>query len=325
MDKFDRIYTLHRILRNRRTAVSRADLMRQLECTESSIYRLMRLMKERLHAPIEWSDEQEGYYYREESGGGAYELPGLWFSAEELQALLVFDAMLENLEPGLLGEHLAPLRGRLNQLLEHRRLGLSEASRRVRILSMAAKQAGAHFRTVAAATLRRRQLHITYAGRGRGKTSERDISPQRLVHYRDNWYCDAWCHLRRELRSFSVDRIGRARELDAPAENVSERVLNEHYASAYGIFAGKANKTATLLFSAERARWVADERWHPRQVGRFRIDGRYELRIPYRDDRELVMDILRHGAHVEVLAPTSLREAVRAQLVAALNQYPQDP
>ncbi|MCA3655857.1 MAG: HTH domain-containing protein, partial [Methylobacterium sp.] len=58
MDKFDRIYTLHRVLRNRHTAVSRPDLMRQLECTESSVYRLIRLMKERLHAPIEWSDEQ---------------------------------------------------------------------------------------------------------------------------------------------------------------------------------------------------------------------------------------------------------------------------
>lgn len=321
MDKFDRIYTLHRVLRNRHTAVSRPDLMRQLECTESSVYRLIRLMKERLHAPIEWSDEQDGYYYSEADGSEAYELPGLWFSAAELQALLVFDTMLENLEPGLLGEHLAPLRARLNQLLEHRRLGLSEATRRVRILSIAAKQAGTHFRTLAGATLRRKKMHIHYGGRGRGKTTERDISPQRLVHYRGSWYCDAWCHLRKELRSFSVDRIGKAIELDASANNVDETILDEHYASAYGIFAGKANKTAVLLFSAERARWVSDESWHPEQVGSFRIDGRYELRIPYRDDRELVMDILRHGAHVEVIAPVALRQSVIEQLQTTLACY----
>lgn len=321
MDKFDRIYTLHRILRSRRTAVARPELMRRLECTESSIYRLIRLMKERLRAPIEWNYEQEGYYYCEASGGGTYELPGLWFSAAELQALMVFDAMLENLEPGLLGEHLAPLRGRLNQLLEHHRLGLSEATRRVRILSMAAKQAGAHFRTVAGATLRQKKLHIRYGGRGRGKTTERDISPQRIVHYRDNWYCDAWCHLRKELRSFSIDRIEQAVELQNAADNLDDKRLDEHYASAYGIFAGKANKTAVLLFSAERARWVADEKWHPRQIGSFRIDGRYELRIPYRDDRELVMDILRHGAQVEVVSPDTLRNTVAEQLRIALASY----
>jgi proteasome accessory factor C len=321
MDKFDRIYMLHRILRNRRTAVPRPELMRQLECTESSVYRLIKLMKDRLHAPIEWNDEQEGYYYREESGGGTYELPGLWFSAAELQALLVFDTMLENLEPGILGEHLAPLRERLKQLLAHRRLGLAEATRRVRILSMAAKQAGTHFRTVAGATLRRKKLHIRYAGRGRGKTTERDISPHQIVHYRDNWYCDAWCHLRKELRSFSIDRIEQAAELQLATQDMDEKKLDAHYTSAYGIFAGKANKTAVLLFSAERARWVADEKWHPRQIGSFRIDGRYELHIPYRDDRELVMDILRHGAHVEVISPETLRKGVIEHLRTALAGY----
>ena len=146
-------------------------------------------------------------------------------------------------------------------------------------------------------------------------------SPQRLTHYRDAWYLDAWDHLRRALRSFSVDRIGQAIELDEPAEDVPEAKLDEHFASAYGIFAGKADKTAILRFSAERARWVADERWHPQQVGQFLVDGRYELRIPYRDHRELVMDILRHGAHVEVVRPLSLLKAVVAELTAALENY----
>jgi len=66
---------------------------------------------------------------------------------------------------------------------------------------------------------------------------------------------------------------------------------------------------------------VADERWHPEQAGQFLTDGAYELRIPYRDPRELVMDILRHGPEAEVLAPESLRAAVRQQLERALARY----
>ena len=321
MDKVDHIYKLHQLLSRRRTAVSRTDIKRELECSIPTVYRTISTMRDHLGAPIEFDKDNEGYRYARSANNEVYEVPGLWFSADELHALLVFDAMLQSLEPGLLGEHLAPLRQRVTQLLEHRRLGLTEASRRVRILSMAARRAGEHFGTVASATLRRRKLHIAYDGRERGKVTKREISPQRIVHYRGNWYCDAWCHLRKELRSFSIDRIRSAGELDTPADEFDDKQLDEHYASAYVIFAGKANKTAVLRFTKERARWVADERWHPQQVGQYLTDGSYELHIPYRDDRELSMDILRHGPDVVVVAPESLRKAVHERLKSALARY----
>ncbi|MEO8008133.1 MAG: WYL domain-containing transcriptional regulator [Betaproteobacteria bacterium] len=321
MDKFDRIYKLHDILRERRTPISREDLMRRLECAEPTVYRLIRLLKDHLNAPIEWNDDPGGYYYRRDAGGGTYELPGLWFNAGELQALIVFDRLLESLEPGLLGEHLAPLSRRINELLEHKRLGLSEAAQRIRILGMAARPAGAWFHVLAGATLQRRKLHLAYHGRNRDQVTERLVSPQRLVHYRDNWYLDGWCHLRKGLRSFAVDRVKNATELKEIADARSDAELDEHYASAYGIFAGKANKTAILRFSAQCARWVADERWHPQQVGQFLTDGRYELRIAYRDERELAMDILKHGPEVEVVEPQALRLMVADRLADALTLY----
>lgn len=125
------------------------------------------------------------------------------------------------------------------------------------------------------------------------------------------------------MRTFSVDRVLEASEIPEAANEIPDDELDEYFASSYGIFSGKADKTAVLRFSAERARWVADERWHPRQVGQFLTDGRYELRIPYRHDEELVMDILRHGREVEVVAPPALRESVRKALRDALSQYEQ--
>ena len=123
------------------------------------------------------------------------------------------------------------------------------------------------------------------------------------------------------MRSYSIDRIRVATELDEPAMDVAAAELDAHFGSAYGILSGKANKLAVLRFSQERARWVADERWHPEQTGQFATDGRYELRIPYRDSRELVMDILRHGADVEVVEPEGLRAEVRKALLVAAAQY----
>ena len=321
MDKFDRIYQLHNVLRERRTPISREDLMRRLECAEPSVYRLIRLLKDFLGAPIEWDEARGGYYYRRDTDWGTYELPGLWFNAKELQALIVFDRLLESLEPGLLGEFLAPLLRRVTELLEHKRLGLAEAAHRIRVLGMASRATGECFQIVASATLQRRKLSMAYRGRARDQVTKRVVSPQRLVHYRDNWYLDGWCHLRKALRTFSIDRVRQARELDEVAESIADDKLDEHLATSYGIFSGKANKEAVLRFSPERARWVADERWHPEQVGQFRVDGSDELRVPYRDDRELVMDILRHGPAVTVVAPDSLREKVVAQLRAVLVQY----
>ena len=321
MDKFDRIYDLHHILRDRRTPISRADLMARLKCSEPTFFRLIRLLKNQLNAPIEWHEELGGYYYQRDAGGGTYELPGLWFNAAELQALFVFDRLLESLGPGLLSEHLAPVSRRIGELLAHKRLGLSEAVQRTRILGMAARPTGQWFHVLAGATLQRRKLRMTYLGRSRDQMTERTVSPQRLVHYRDNWYLDGWCHLRKALRSFAVDRVRSANELTEAAEAISDQDLDEHFASAYGIFAGRANKTAVLRFSAERARWVADERWHPDQEGQFMIDGRYELRIPYRDERELVMDILKHGPEVEVVEPQSLRQQVCEILKKTLTLY----
>ena len=321
MDKFDRIYQLHNILRDRHTPIRREELMQRLECSEPTVYRLIRILREYLGAPLVYDEEREGYCYERSAEGGSYELPGLWFNARELQALLVFDRLFESLEPGLLGEHLAPLLHRVTALLKHKRLGLTEAARRVRALGMATRPAGEWFQVLAGATLQRQRLRLRYHSRGRNEISERTVSPQRLVHYRDNWYLDAWCHSRDGLRSFAVDRVRHAHELEESARDIPDAELDEHFASAYGIFSGKANKIAVLRFSAEHARWVADERWHPEQTGQLLTDGRFELRIPYRDARELIMDILRHGPDVEVVEPEVLRSAVAECLKAALSQY----
>jgi predicted DNA-binding transcriptional regulator YafY len=102
--------------------------------------------------------------------------------------------------------------------------------------------------------------------------------------------------------------------LDDPALTIADADLDAELGSGYGIFAGKAVQWAELRFSVERARYVSRETWHKDQTGEWLDDGRYLLRIPYSDERELIMDILRHGAEVEVLSPASLRSAVREHI-----------
>ena len=320
MDRFDRIYDLHKILSASRYPVSRQRLEDELECSRATVKRIIESMRLYLNAPIRYDRKLNGYYYDRDEGG-MYELPGVWFNASELQAMLTVQQLLSDVQPGLFERQLAPLQERIETLLKVQHAGSDELPRRVRLLHMAARPAGRFFQAIAGATAQRRRLHIRYYGRGTDTESEREVSPQRLVHYRDNWYLDAWCHLREDLRTFALDAIRGARVLDAPARDMAERQLDEHYASAYGIFSGRASEIAVLVFSPERARWVSLEQWHPDQEGRWLEDGRYELRVPYLDARELLMDILRHGTEVEVTGPPALRAAIREQLRAAAARY----
>ena len=152
----------------------------------------------------------------------------------------------------------------------------------------------------------------------------RVVSPQRLVHYRDNWYVDAYCHLREDLRSFAVDAIRSAEPLDERAKDIPKADLDDYLKGGYGIFAGKKVAWAKLRFSPLAARWVATQNWHSKQKSEFEEDGSYCLSIPYANDSELVMDILRHGAEVEVVAPEGLRQALIDELAQALAQYATD-
>jgi proteasome accessory factor C len=316
VDKFDRIFQLHAILSSRRTPIPLEELMAKLECSKSTVLRTINTLKNHLNAPVVFDADAGGYKYGKPETGEAFELPGLWFTAHELQALALMQRLIKDAGGGLLEEHFGALAKRLDELTKHQRLNLGEAQQRLRFPAIAARPAGTNFNTVAQATLKRQKLWLEYHARSTDEVTERTVSPQRIVHYREAWYLDAWDEGKDALRSFSIDRIRRATVLDERALDVPEAELDDHYATAYGIFGGKADKVAVLRFTPERARWVADEQWHPQQEGTWLADGSYELRIPYRQSHELVMDVLRHGDSVVVTAPEELRK----QLVERLNR-----
>lgn len=320
MSKLDEIYRLHRLLDGRRVGLSRAALISEHGFARSTLARLIADLRDKLNAPLIHDKDRGGYRY--DTTDGRHALPGLWFTADELLALVTLKHLIDRLEPGLLDEHLRPLQARIDQLLASRHLGAGETAQRIRLLRMAARRKNPrHFPIVAGAVLQRHRLRIDYYNRERDQTSTREISPQRLTHYRDNWYLDAWCHEKKGLRIFAVECIRAVEPLAKHAKTVSESTLDRELASAYGIFAGQPRATAVLRFTEKRARWVAEEIWHPEQQSRWLEDGRYELRVPYSDDRELLMDILKYGPDVEVVSPSGLRAAVEQLLESAAGQY----
>ncbi len=321
MGTTERIYKIERLLRSR-GFVPIHTLTQELDVSLATIRRDLDLLRDRLQSPIVYDRAHRGWRFDQDVGGQPrHELPGLWFSSREIHALLTFYHFLDSLEPGLLAPHIAPLKKRIQALIETKDGTFPEIARRVRILPQAARSiTPSCFELVAHALLARKRLRLRYHGRARDAQTERRISPQRLVHYRDNWYLDAWDHGKRALRIFSLDRIQVPSVLDEPAKEIPDARLDRYFAQSYGIFAGKPKRTAILRFTPTRARWVAEERWHPEQAGRFDGDH-YVLEVPYSDPRELIMDILKFGADVEVRAPMALRKQIADRLREALREY----
>ena len=300
--------------------VTRADMMEVAEVSLATFKRDIAKLRDQMGMPILFDKDRGGYYL--DRNNLATEMPGLWFNPEELVALLTIQRLIEQLEPGLVGLKLRPLQKKLTHLLEAKGLGEAEIAKRVRMTFAGKRQLEFKaFEQVALATISRKQVKVTHLNRERAERVERTISPQELVHYRDNWYINAWCHLRKGIRSFGLDAIEDVQILDAPAQEVDTAELRRITQASYGIFTGQATAWALLRFSSHRAQWVEAEQWHAQQMTAKQPDGSYLLKVPYSDDRELMGDILSYGADVQVLEPKELRAKVQLTLLAAAAKY----
>jgi predicted DNA-binding transcriptional regulator YafY len=325
-----RLYRIELLIRTQ-GHVSLKVLLDDLQVSHATLKRDLEYLRSRLGAPIEYDALLRGYRFARGYDGTKHELPGLWFNEAELYSLLTAQQVLASVDSeGLLSRHLQPLLDRIEQLLAGAgsatdpagQAAHSQLAQRIKIVTALRRPVPSQFfERVTAALLSRRRLQLRYLTRGRGETSEREVSPQRLVHYRGTWYLDAWCHKANGLRRFALDAMEQAATVDTAAQEVPLAQVAKGMDAGYGIYAGGKRQWATLLFNAQAAQWASREEWHPAQKGQWHADGQYQMQLPYVDDNELLMDVLRQGDQVRVLAPPALVQAVRSRLQAAAALY----
>ena len=322
MSDMERLHRIKYMIQSR-GCVPIEDFMTSLEISRATFKRDLDYLRDRMNAPIVYDRSMGGYRFDKPNAGDKIELPGLWFSEKEATALVLMQHLLANLDTsGLLSPHIAPLMDIVDGILGQSEVSAKELRKRIKVFGMSArKNVLENFEEVGVSLLKRQRLQLSYYSKGKNELTERAVSPQRLIFYRDNWYLDAYCHFRKGLRSFAMDGIRTAHVLEDKATEVPEKELHENCAESYGIFSGKATQRAKLRFTPEKARWVSAETWHGQQVSSFDKAGNYTLEFDYNQDPELVMEIMKHGDGVEVIGPASLKSKVRAELEKALKKY----
>lgn len=295
--------------------------MEELHASRATVNRDIAYLRDFFRAPVVYDREANGYTY--DGSEPAFELPGLFFNESELFALLAAERILESVQPGVLAPKIGPLKTRIRQLLVESGHAASAVAERIQIRHFAPRWSDPdQFATIAAAVLQGEALDIDYHGRARDQRTQRRVHCARLVHYRANWYLLAWCERAEGLRLFALERIRSAEPTERPADvPVADRELRRFVGASFGIFSGEARQWARIRFSPEMARWVAEETWHPDQLGYWCDDGRWEMQVPYSDPRELLMEVLRYGPGSEIMHPPELQAEAIRQLEAALAQY----
>lgn len=326
MDRTERFYKIELLLRNRGN-VSFEALREELGISPATLKRDLQYLRDRMDAPIVYDRADNAYRFAQGSGGpqgAAHQLPGLWFSEPEIHALLTMHQLMAGLDDdGVLARHLAPMMDKLQSMLGADAGEARELMRRVKVIGTARRRAPSrYFELLGSALMQRRRVWLRYFKRSDRRESSREVSPQRLLNYRNTWYLDAWCHASDGLRRFALDAIREAKALKTRARPVALKELELQLDAGYGIYGGGAKiRWATLLFQPDAAQWVAHEEWHPEQKSRWLDDGRYELQVPYSDPTEIAMDILRHGDNVEVIADAALVRRISGQIARAAAQY----
>lgn len=317
MEQLNRALGLHQLLLDFRYPVPRTVILERLECSASTFKRLLELLRDRYQAPIVYDPKARGYKY--DTADGRFTLPGVWLSESEAFALLMANRLLQNVQPGLQQQGMVQLQARIGELLG---MQWQTQAERLRVESIGRQYVAPDlFMPLVQALFARHRLRFVYHATTH-KTDQRQVSPQRLCWYRDNWYLLAWCHSRNALRLFALSRIsGLSVCDDVSVHECSNAELDALFANGYGIFVGTELKQAELRFSPSAAPWVKDVQWHNTQQQTIESDGHINLTFPYADQRELIRDLLRFAGEVEVLAPACLRGALIHAMQAGLKKH----
>lgn len=293
-------------------------LMRQLECSESTIRRDLDAMRDRLGAPLVYEHRRRGYYYAHD-----YELPAVALAREELEAIWVARQWLRQTkgtpyEPAMqrAWEKLAILFGLDNDILKQ----WSVVNVAAEPLRGDPRILERNHRILESAAQNQRVVRIRYYSPRNNEQTERIVEPIGLHIANGACYCVAFCRLRNTYRSFAIDRI---LEIELTGESFvppEEFSMEAYLEGSLGVMRGELIDLE-LWVAEEQARYLEEQPKHSSQQ-RIRNEGSgIVYRFKLADNLETFRWVLSLGSAATVLSPDDFAHRIRQELLSALDNY----
>lgn len=304
--KFDSLMLILNKLDGKET-VTVYSLMNDLEVSERSVHRYL-LTLQVAGFPVLYDRKKESYVFQE-----GFSLTRPHLSLEENLAFALAKNSLKSFGAGMV-ESLGKIENKLSikkdDIPKHIVLNGDAPSPAVEQCLGAIHQALINFQ----------RIELVYKALYSNKQTKRKIDPYYLFYQDGFWHLRGYCHLRKDLRIFALDRI------------LSMKALNEHFlpskispveevAESFGAWVGGKPGKVVLRFDAQCKPYILRKKWHKSQQETELKDGRLEVTFEVNGVEGMKEWIYRWLPHVEVISPKRLREMIKADLQKAVNVF----
>lgn len=291
-------------------------LSEKFEISQRQASREIEHMRLFFDAPIEYSSEENGYYYSDDK----FELPGIWASEEEIITLIIAKRLASTIPHKKRKKRFDDF---IKKFLKETGIDISSIEKKISIKNIRYYRVDpAVFESVVMALSTGKKMKISYKSPYKEEPGERLVNPLHLLLYMGNWHLFAWCEEKREVRDFVLSRIENTESTETPIPGKLRKTdLRDKVYGNYGIFIDGEKKEIELKFSEETAKLAREQVWFPDQVTEESDKGGVVIRFPVSDFREVTRDILSMGPGVEVISPPELKEMVRENIEQMARLY----
>ncbi len=304
--KFDSLMIiLNKLDRNEKATVH--SLMDELEISERSVHRYLQTLQV-AGFPIHYDKKIGTYCFIE-----GYSLKKPNFSVEEGLAFALAKNALKNFGAGM-EESLASL---------EEKLSLKQNAVHDHIILKPQKPSAAteeYLGKIYNATINFQRIDIAYKAGYSDKETRRKIDPYYVFFPEGFWTLRAYCNLREEMRTFSIDRILSLKVLD---EHFLPRKLSpeEELSSSFGVWLDGQMVEIKLRFDAYCKPYILRKKWHQSQKEKELDDGRLEVSFRVNGLEDIKHWVYRWIPYVEVVGPKKLKNMMKTELEQALKMF----
>ena len=280
-----------------------------------------------LHRYIEMLDEMGIPVYTERGPHGGfslvrgYKMPPLVFTPEEAVAVYLGASLVGEVWGQLYQESAQGALAKLDNVLPEEQLQEINWARR----SLAAtemhrsnlKSLAPLLEDIRHAVREKRCIEMRYRSGSSPHPTQRQVDPYALIHRWGWWYMVGHCHLRKEVRSFRVDRIEKLALLEQVFQ-VDERFDIQIYLERD--WKAPPQLQIRMRFLPQTAHVALYNRAYWDSVQEL-PDGSVEVVFSAPDKNWAVSNVLAYGPAVEVIEPQEIRELVAEWAQATLSHY----
>jgi len=293
-------------------------LAKEFEVSVKTAQRDIEFMRDRLNCPLQYNSSLKGYFYEDET----FSLPLIYLSSGELLSLMVAKKLLEDMSGSCMADEITSVIEKITSIIQ---MHATSSVKMDEVLSFHLIEYSPTpeeiFRTVLEACIKKRALSFNYRSPARNEMTERRVDPYHLFNYMGTWHLIGYCHMRKDIRTFKINRIKNPEILKDTFAIRHNFTFKDYFRSSFGLMKGHDTTQVTLRFTPEKTKWISDQIWHKDQKTRILKDGSLELSFPVAEFSEIAREVLKQGSGIEVIKPESLRQLIRSEAEKILKIY----